>query len=42
MKTADERAASIRRRAERCDDPRQSALLHRLADEAASIRLTGK
>ncbi|MBB3034076.1 hypothetical protein [Alteriqipengyuania lutimaris] len=39
MKTADERAASIRRRATRCDDPRQSMMLHRLADEAQSIQL---
>ena len=41
MNTADERAARIRRRANRCDDLRQSTLLHRLADESASIRLVG-
>lgn len=41
MKTADELAASIRRNADRTCDPRQSARLHRLADEATTIRCHG-
>lgn len=41
MRTSDELAASIRRRAIATVDPRQSAKLHRLADEAGQICIVG-
>lgn len=41
MRNADDLARSIRARATRSADPRNSALLHRLADEAAQIRCFG-